>query len=195
VALVFGFSFDAEYVRRLTEGDSETESHFTAYFGRLLLIKLRQRLRSPDQILEIRQETFVRVLTSLRQKQSLQHPERLGAFVNAVCNNVLLELGRSGKRITALEDDVTTEPETRAPADNPETSFATAEQTAIVRDVLATLPARDRELLRLVFLEEMDKDAVCAQMGVDREYLRVLVHRAKQKFRAAYSAVGQAEPV
>ena len=40
---------------------------------------------------DIRQETFLRVLVTLRRKHGLEHPERLGAFVNSVCNNVFLE--------------------------------------------------------------------------------------------------------
>jgi DNA-directed RNA polymerase specialized sigma24 family protein len=55
-----------------------------------------------------------------------------------------------------------------------------------VRKILSGLPARDRELLRAVLLEENDKDTVCRAIGVDRNYLRVLVHRAKDKFKAAY---------
>jgi RNA polymerase sigma-70 factor (ECF subfamily) len=35
-------------------------------------------------------------------------------------------------------------------------------------------------------LEEKDKDEVCRQFGVDRDYLRVLLHRAKDKFRVLY---------
>jgi RNA polymerase sigma-70 factor (ECF subfamily) len=40
--------------------------------------------------------------------------------------------------------------------------------------------------LREIFLEERDKDAVCQDFGVDRDYLRVLLHRAKQAFKAVY---------
>jgi RNA polymerase sigma-70 factor, ECF subfamily len=57
-----------------------------------------------------------------------------------------------------------------------------------VRNILSALPARDRELLRAVFFEERDKDAVCRDIGVDRNYLRVLVHRAKDKFKAVYES-------
>ncbi len=56
-----------------------------------------------------------------------------------------------------------------------------------VREVLDGLKERDRGLLRAVFLEERDKDEVCREMGVDREYLRVLLHRAKGAFRELYS--------
>jgi hypothetical protein len=58
------FPFDAGYVRRLTEGDAETERHFVCYFSPLLLIKLKQRLRSREQLEDLRQEVFLRVFRS-----------------------------------------------------------------------------------------------------------------------------------
>jgi RNA polymerase sigma-70 factor (ECF subfamily) len=57
-----------------------------------------------------------------------------------------------------------------------------------VRNALAGLPEKDRELLRLLFFEERDKDAICAALKVDRNYLRVLLHRAKGHFRDRWSA-------
>ena len=57
----------------------------------------------------------------------------------------------------------------------------------LVRRVLDGLAERDRSLLRAVFLEERDKDEVCTELGVDRDYLRVLLHRAKASFRTSYS--------
>ena len=56
-----------------------------------------------------------------------------------------------------------------------------------MRNILDDLNARDRELLRAVFLEEQDKDEVCREFGVDRDYLRVLLHRAKGSFRDMYT--------
>ena len=46
---------------------------------------------------------------------------------------------------------------------------------------------KDRQLLRRVFLDEEDKDQVCREFQVDRNYLRVLLHRARLRFRAALS--------
>jgi RNA polymerase sigma-70 factor (ECF subfamily) len=48
-------------------------------------------LRSPAAIEDVCQDTFVRVWVALRSEQGIRQPERLGAFVNSVCNNVLLE--------------------------------------------------------------------------------------------------------
>jgi RNA polymerase sigma-70 factor (ECF subfamily) len=55
-----------------------------------------------------------------------------------------------------------------------------------MRRILDARPKRERELLRAIFMEEKEKDTVCKELGVDREYLRVLVHRAKDKFKALY---------
>ncbi len=42
-------------------------------------------------------------------------------------------------------------------------------------------------MLRSVFFDETDRDEVCRELGVDRQYLRVLLHRAKNSFRAVYT--------
>ena len=128
----------------------------------------------------------MRVLVSLRQKRTLEHPERLGAFVNAVCNNVILEMGRAARRTVSLEYENEPVDARRAAGDDPEISLVNAEQQAQVRHVLEQLPERDRRLLSEVFLNESDKDVVCRDFGVDREYLRVLLHRAKARFREVY---------
>jgi RNA polymerase sigma-70 factor, ECF subfamily len=177
------FSFDGEYVRRLIAEDPETERHFTEYFGDLLTLKLRSRLRSPAQVEDARQETFVRVLTALKKKGSLATPESLGAFVNAVCNNVLLETYRAGGRTTALEEE-TSEPQ--APEPSIESEVLKVEERVKVREAIAGLPAKDKDLIRWLFFEERDKDDICRELQVDREYLRVLLHRAKQRFRERF---------
>jgi RNA polymerase sigma-70 factor (ECF subfamily) len=177
------YSFDGDYVKRLIAADPDTERHFTDYFSDLLSLKLRARLRSPALAEDARQETFVRVLTALRQGK-LASPESLGAFVNAVCNNVLLEAFRSNARAAPLDDDAP-EPESTEPS--METRVLRSEERVRVRDAMAGLPDKDRELLHWLFFEERDKDAICRDLNVDREYLRVLFHRAKQRFRARFT--------
>lgn len=176
------YHFDADYVRRLTAGDPETERHFTRYFGDLLRIKLRLRLRSPALVEDATQESFLRVLTALRRKGGLDTPESLGAFVNSVCNNVLFETYRSQARLSQLP--VEGEEDTRA-ADGTdvERQLLGKEEHARLRQVLLELPEKDQQLLRWLFFDERDKDEVCRALGIDRGYLRVLVHRAKLRFR------------
>ena len=176
-------SFDEPYVQRLQEGDFRTQEHFVAYFSELIQLKLRSRLNSPQAIEDVRQETFTRVFVALRDGK-LRQPDRLGAFVNSMCNNVLLEHYRSSSRDDSLDDDE--QPE--IPATNVDVlgMIAAKQMREKIAEILEEMSERDRRLLREVFLEERDKDAVCHDFGVDREYLRVLLHRAKQSFKSLY---------
>jgi RNA polymerase sigma-70 factor (ECF subfamily) len=187
------FSFDESYLQRLRGGDFPTEKHFVDYFGQLLLIKLRSRLRSSQTVDDIRQETFVRVLKAVRTG-GVRSAEGLGSFVNSICNNVLQEYYRSSARSVSSQDDET-------PFDPPDTSIdldgmLVAKQTREqVRHTLSMLSEKDRRLLRAIFFEEKDKDEICTDFGVDRDYLRVLLHRAKQSFRTLYEKAEQRKQV
>jgi len=176
-------SFDEAYLGRLRAGDPQTEQHFVAYFSELIHIKLRARFLTADQVEELRQETFVRVLNSIRSEGGIRQPDRLGPFVNSVCNNVLQEHYRAGSRTDPYDESSPT------PSDkilNIEGLYEAKQVVAKVRSALNKLPEKDRDLISAVFLEEEDKDSVCNRFGVDRDYLRVLLHRAREKFRETY---------
>jgi RNA polymerase sigma-70 factor, ECF subfamily len=180
------FAFDASYVEKLRAGDAHIEGHFVNYFSELIRLKLRSRLNSKEAIEDVRQETFMRVLTLLRGKGGLRQPDRLGPFVNSVCNHVLFEHYRSQKRTEATIDD---EVEATIAGREPSAlSLLEAKDTErVVRQILNQLPERDRRLLQLL-LEERNKDEVCAEFGITREYLRVLLHRAKRSFKSCYTS-------
>ena len=178
------YSFDDEYLRRLREGDRWTEEHFLSYFQQLLLIKLRGRVRSAQAIDDIRQEVFLRVFRVLRSPDGVRDGRKLGAFVNSVCNNVLFESFRANGRTEALADDYA---EVADPASGVDEALLTGETRERVRRVLDKLQEKDAGILRAVFLEERDKDEICRAFHVDRNYLRVVLHRAKEKFRSEYA--------
>jgi RNA polymerase sigma-70 factor, ECF subfamily len=177
------FAFDADYIHRLREGDHPTEQHFVAYFQQLLRIKLRARFLPPDKIDDLTQETFIRVIGALRREGGVRQPERFGAFVNSICNNVVFERHRSSAKDQPLED---AHLEIADKALDPEKVMASKQVREQVRNILKDMPPRDRDLLRAIFLEEKEKDEVCKEFGVDRNYLRVCLHRAKERFREVY---------
>jgi len=176
------FAFDEAYLVRLREGDPSTEHHFVGYFSQLLQLKLRARYLAPEVVDDLRQETFTRVIRTLRSEGGIRQADRLGAFVNSVCNNVLSEHYRSATRSVPLEPDHAEAPDKVL---NLERWIISDELQRVVRRLLAQLPERDQQILRAVFLEELEKDEVCRRFGVGRDYLRVLVHRAKEKLRVA----------
>jgi RNA polymerase sigma-70 factor (ECF subfamily) len=179
------YAFDDDYVARLRAGDRFTEEHFLRYFNELLLIKLRNRLRTLQAIDDVRQEVFLRVFRTLRSQEGLRDGRKLGSFVNSVCNNVLHESFRANGRTEALGEEHEQVPDD---VEDIEQALLNGETRARVWRVLDRLPPKDQDLLRALFLEERDKDEICREFHVDRNYLRVLLHRAKEKFRGQYAS-------
>jgi len=177
------FPFDKLYVDRLRDGDPPTEQHFASYFGQLLNIMLRARYLSPERVDDVRQETLARVIATLRREGGIRQPERFGAFVNSVCKNVLREHARDWHRVQPLQQDQLEPPDKVVDLERALISHETKHK---VREILGEMKQRDRDLLRAIFLEEKGKDEICREFGVDREYLRVLLHRAKERFRASF---------
>jgi RNA polymerase sigma factor (sigma-70 family) len=176
------YSFDEDYLRRLGAHDPATEHHFVSYFSERLKITLRARGIDSHTIEDVRQETFCRVWGAVRAG-AVNNPQGFGSYVHSVCRNVLSESRRIDFR--NQHDSL----ETTDVADDHlglEELMQLGENIALVGKVLSRLPQRDQNILRARFFEERDNDEVCAQFDVDRDYLRVLLHRAILKFAELY---------
>ena len=176
------FSFDEAYLRRLAACDLGTETHFVRYFTELMRIKLRNRMLHAPEIEDVINETFTRALTAIK-KGEIRQPERLGAYVNSVCNNVLAETYRDVSRNRHQDVDCV---DVIDPQCDVEETVYQQERQISVHNVLRKLACKDRAILCAHFLQERDKEEICRMFDVDRNYLRVLLHRAKVAFKAHY---------
>lgn len=178
------FQFDKGYVDRLRDGEPSTEQHFAAYFGQILGMMLRARYLSAERVDDVRQETLTRVIAVLKRDGGVRQPERFGAFVNAICKNVLRENTRDWHKTQALQSEGFQVSDKIVDLERALISEETKEK---VREILVDMKQRDRELLRAMFLEEKEKDEICRDFGVGRDYLRVLLYRAKECFRTKFA--------
>lgn len=176
------YSFDEDYLRRLGARDPATEAHFVSYFNERLKITLRARGVDSHTIDDVRQETFCRVWLAV-QSGSVQNPQGFGAYVYSVCRNVLSERRRDEHRHQYDPLDSTDVADKQLSL---EELMQQEEDGKLIQEILATLPERDRHILQARFFEERGNDDVCVQFGVDRDYLRVLLHRALNRFGELY---------
>lgn len=176
------YSFDEEYLRRLGAHDYATEEHFNAYFTERLKIVLRARGVDSHTIEDICQETLCRVWVAI-QAGKVNNPQGFGAFVHSVCKHVLSEKRRDDHRNQHESLEFHDVPDTQLNLDE---RLHRKENDSRVRAVLSELSDRDRNILHARFFEERDNDEVCQDFRVDRDYLRVLLHRAVNKFGDIY---------
>lgn len=176
------FSFDEDYLRRLRLQDPATEAHFVSYFGERLKMVLRARGVDSQTIDEVRQETFCRVWGAVRSGE-VRNPRGFGSYVHSVCKNVLSETRRD---IVRNQHDPLDSTDVADQQLDLEDLMQQKQNGKLVREILDMLPERDRRILRARFFEERENEDVCLQFGIDRDYLRVLLHRAINRFGEIY---------
>ena len=178
------FAFDDDYVRRLREGDRETEEHFKHYFDLHLRLKLSHRLHSQSEIEDAIQDVYLRVFNGLRSEGGgVRDGRKFGAYVLGICNHRLQELGRKHHDDSDIEDEVIVSDARQF------SNLVDQRKKELVSDMLRWLEGenkREAAIVRELFLAELDKDEICRKWGITRKNLRVLVHRALKKFREKF---------
>jgi RNA polymerase sigma-70 factor (ECF subfamily) len=170
-----------------------TSSHiappFSTEFNEPSLERLRLKLRykvlyhvghnCPD-VDDIVQETLTRFLRAGQTQQIRNNSEEFGAFVNGVCRNVILEYRRRVRREPLADPEMPI----RDTAVRPDADVF--EMREAIDHGLAELAERDRMILRSLYLEGKEKEDICREWGMTDAQFRVVLFRAKERFRRAY---------
>lgn len=147
-------------------------------------LKLRTKVRyhvgvaCPD-LEDLVHETLVRFLRFAKEDR-IRNPDNVGAFLNGVCNNVILEYRRRLWREEPYEPEFREDRRATAP------DAELMEVRQAIEIGLAQLSHRDRAILRSFYLEERSKKEICEVLGLTDPQFRVTLFRAKERFRTIY---------
>ena len=128
---------------------------------------------------DIVQETLSRFFVAAKDEK-VRNPDAPGAFLNGICRNVISEYRRRAFRDEPMPETVP-EPAARGLQDV---------DLFEIRDAIASgmeqLSPRDRRILRAYYLEEKSKEEILKATGMTDENFRVVLCRAKERFRNIY---------
>ncbi len=126
------------------------------------------------------QESLARFIKAAQNEQ-IRNTQELGAFLNGVCRNVILEFRRRVKREPNIDEDMQI-PETRVRPD-----AEIFEMRDAIDHGLGELAERDRDILRALYLEGREKEDICRDWNMSDAQFRVVLFRAKERFRRVYA--------
>jgi RNA polymerase sigma-70 factor (ECF subfamily) len=121
------------------------------------------------------------LLILLRRRAELRPDESPLPYALAVTRNVLRSHGRTAWLTRWLPGAIRERP---APSD-PHRDYAGAERARLVRDILDTLPASQREVLVLCGVEERSRAEVAELLGIPEGTVKSRWRLAGEAFRAA----------
>jgi RNA polymerase sigma factor (sigma-70 family) len=174
-----GSHFDAEYLQRLKNRDPEIQEDFYSYFNPRLKMQLRGRSLPAAVIQDVIQETFVQVLTAVKNDR-VHTPAAFGGYVSAVCRNVFPQYSRNlAKNVDVTEIDI---PD---PAVDLEISILLRERQDQIERVLKDLRKKDRDVLYARVYCQLTFEEMSVLFGATPDHLRLVLHRALKKFAKA----------
>jgi RNA polymerase sigma-70 factor, ECF subfamily len=157
-------------------------SDLAARFWDRLRLFARRRLCEPGEAEDVAQETLQVVLTALRGGK-IENLAALPAFLYQTATHLCLHRQRSLGRHTRAIDRFA-ETQSRSPAADSLEALISDERRGQLRKALERLEDADRELLRMIYSEDLDNAVIAMRLGITPGALRVRRHRAVQRLAA-----------
>ncbi|HLW80057.1 MAG TPA: sigma-70 family RNA polymerase sigma factor [Terriglobia bacterium] len=170
---------------RVLNGDHEAYGELYQEFRPRLLGLCQYILGSPDEAEDASNEVFVRLPAALKSYDaSLPFSRWLTSVAGHYCVD-LLRRRRSERRV--IEPAGADQPEPAAPASSPLADLLAQEDQRAVRDAIARLPERYSAALVLRYYNELSYDEIAERLGTNRDNVKTLIFRAKEKLRRTLS--------
>lgn len=163
-----------------TSGAATAEADLTArYWDRVRLFALR-RLRDLGSAEDVAQEA-IRIVTEALRAGRVENLDALPGYVFRTAQHLCLQRMRSAGREARALDRLGNEPAPDQKAHDPLLTLIGEERRFSVRRALAGLAPADRELLTLIYFEDVDSAVASSRLGITPEALRVRKHRALKR--------------
>ncbi len=175
---------DRKDIAASLNGEEEAYARLVRRYQAEVALQLWKYSRDPGQVEESLQEVFVEAYTSLhgyRAEAPFLH------WLRRIATRVGYRYWR--KQSARRERETPFEPWHDRGRAMPEPG-SVAEAAAAVHALLAELPPRDRLVLTLMYLEELDTNEIAARTGWSRTLVKVQAFRARKKLRALLEMQG-----
>jgi RNA polymerase sigma-70 factor (ECF subfamily) len=178
---------DREDIAASLDGDEQAYARLVRRYQAEVALQLWRYTRQPGQVEELTQEVFVEAYLSLRSYRS-EAPflHWLRRITTRVGYRFWRKQAVRRERETALEAWHEGQVSAREPG-------TAAEAAELVHTLLAALPPRDRLVLTLLHLEELDTQEIAQRLGWSRTLVKVQAFRARQKLKRLLEERGYAE--
>jgi RNA polymerase sigma-70 factor, ECF subfamily len=173
-------SSDIDLVARIQAGDKNAEAELFERYGPRLYYLALSRPHSMADADDLRSETFLRVLSAIRNQQ-LRSPAALARFMLRTLDNVALEAIRRESQAARLPAQLMDDP--RA---NVEQHFLDEGVKEAIEWTLRRLKPRERDFLHLYYYEELSKEEIAERIGIAGERVRLVKSRALKSFRERF---------
>ncbi len=175
---------DAALIRRMASGEVHALDELYTRFGPAILSYLAVRLYDRALAEEVLQDVMLAVW---RSAASFRGESKVLTWMLTIARNRAINTMRKHNVTQTPLDDVF---EIQSPDTGPQEKLEKLNQSAMVRRALWTLPEMQREILELVFYQQLSGAEVADVLGINTGTVKSRLHRAKEALRQALYTEG-----
>ena len=171
-------------VARILAGEKAAEGELVQQYSRGVSIILNRATGDRSLSEDLSQETFQLTLEKIRRGE-VREPEKLSGFICSLARNLATDHFRRSRRSEQVADP---NEAGLIPATSPSQldHVLQTEKSKRVRQLLAELSERDREILQRFYIEDEDKDTICTDLKLSSLHFNRVLHRARERYRELY---------
>jgi RNA polymerase sigma-70 factor, ECF subfamily len=185
---------DEELIARIARQDTHAFDLLAARYEPVLARRVFGILHDRDAAGDLVQEVLLRVWTHAHQWDGLGSPRRwLFKIANNFALNHLRTVTRRRERPLDLPPDPDDGDECPAPgwmvdesSPRPDEALQVSEQRRLVRHLMDTLPEEKREVMRLVYEDDMDIREAAQTLGIPEGTVKSRLHTARKRLTSEW---------
>ncbi len=163
-------------------GNKLAEHAMVEKYGGTLIYILEKRTGDRERAKDLQQETFLIVLQRLRS-DSLSDPSKLSAYLQKTAINLYIgEVRKDIRRNTTVDSSLLD-----ALAENDGHQYQQLLEVRAKESIQKMLSElqnnRDREILTLFYIEDIDKENICQELELSYRHFDRVISRARLRFR------------
>ena len=160
-------------------------------FERPLLAYARHQGADLETARDAVQDTFLRFLREAPEGEG----DRLAPWLFTVCRNRLIDLQRKASRLVPMDTTLTLDAAPDESEAGPDAALARKDDAGRLHSLIGSLPARERELVRLKFEAGLSYKDIAAATGLTVSNVGYLLHHAVQTLREQFHAAPATQPL
>ncbi len=151
-------------------------------YGRTLLYLMEKRTGDSERAKDVVQDAFIIVLEKLRN-EPLDDPTKLSAYLYNTAKNVYIGETRKEVRRETFFDTELLEMIASSNGEQYQTLVLERSRAAIDRLFDDLRNDRDRMILIHYYIDEIEKDIICENLGLSHRHFDRVISRARSRFR------------
>ena len=171
--------FNPNWVTAAQSGDQEAFAELYRYSYRQVYLTIKCMVKSDeDTVMDLLQDTYIKSLENLL---NLKDPSKYNAWIKIIARNVTLDYLKKKKPVLFSadpdeENNPIEEVESFDKSNQPEAVIDDAETTRIFKEILDSLPDRQRTTVKMFYYLEMSVKDIARALGIPEATVKTRLH-------------------